>query len=76
MPVDLSIIIVNFNSFDLTRNCVEQFESDGKLKGINYEVIIIDNGSIDKAENSINNDSIRWIYTKENLGYGKAKQII
>src|SRR6266498_3059283 len=41
--MDVSIIIINYNTFDLTSNCIHsviQFTS-----GINYEIILVDNAS-------------------------------
>lgn len=45
--MDISIIIVNFNTFDLTRDCVESV-----IKSLNYarlsgEILIVDNASAD-----------------------------
>ena len=44
MPTpDISIVIINYNTFDLTVQCVKSvFE---KTPGVSYEIIVVDNAS-------------------------------
>lgn len=70
--MDVSIIIVNYNTCDLLRNClVSIFE---KTNDITFEVIVSDNGSIDGSVEMIRNNfpKVIIIENKENLGFGAA----
>ena len=42
----LSIIIVSFNTADITIDCLKSIIADKGLKDIPYEIVIIDNDSI------------------------------
>jgi GT2 family glycosyltransferase len=71
----LSIIIANFNTRELTLKCLESIEKEGE--GLNYEVIVIDNGSSDGSWEALNklrekNKRLVLIRNEENLGYVKA----
>ncbi|MEI7499782.1 MAG: glycosyltransferase family 2 protein [Bacteroidota bacterium] len=69
----LSIIIVNFNSGELLRNCIESICSN---IDVDFEVIIYDNASSDESASSLNIDPrIRIISGKENLGFAKANNL-
>ena len=41
----VSIILVNWNSYELTKNCIEKIKENTSYK--NYEIYMIDNGSAD-----------------------------
>lgn len=43
--IDLSLIIVNYNTLDLLRDCLQSLQ--GGNDGINIEAIVVDNGSSD-----------------------------
>ena len=75
--MDLSVIIVSYNTKELLRNCLESVFA--QTKGINYEVIIVDNNSIDgsvrmvkKLKTKNQKLKIKLIENKENLGFAKA----
>lgn len=44
--IDVSIIIINYNTFDLTCNCIESIIE--KTREVKYEIIVVDNASPDK----------------------------
>ena len=70
--MDVSIIIVNYNTKELTRNCLKSvFE---QTKDLNFEVIISDNGSSDGSVEMIKAEfpQVILIENKENLGFGAA----
>lgn len=51
--LDLSIVIVNFNTPDLTRDCVISVQKN--TKGIKYEIILIDNSKVNRGFTGGNN---------------------
>lgn len=73
--MDVSIIIVNYNTLELTRNCLKSvFE---KTKGIDFEVYVVDNASTDGSCHMIENEfpQVKIIRNKDNVGFGKANNI-
>lgn len=72
--MDVSIIIVNYNTLELTKNCIDSVFS--LTKCISFEVILVDNASVDGSKSFFENDCrIRYIYSNENLGFGKANNL-
>lgn len=72
--MDLSIIIVNYNTKDITKTCLEtiktSMEHDPLIK---YEIILYDNGSHDGSKAIFENyPGINYIYSKENIGFGRG----
>ncbi len=73
--MDVSIIIVNYNTKELTRNCLKSvFE---QTKEIEFEVIVSDNGSTDGSIEMIKIEfpQVILIENKVNLGFGTANNI-
>jgi len=74
--MDVSIIIVNYNTFDLTKNTIESvFE---KTNGITYEVILIDNNSLDGSGQKLKiyfGNKIKYLQNINNIGFGCANNI-
>lgn len=72
--IQISIIIINYNTKTLTRQCINSILSH--TKGITYEIILVDNNSTDGSINEFCNDpTINFIETKKNLGFGKGNNI-
>ena len=71
--MDISIIIVNYNTLELTKNTIDSVIE--KTTGIKYEIILVDNastdGSIEYFEKNYK-DKIIFLKNKENLGFGRA----
>ncbi|MCR5763752.1 MAG: glycosyltransferase family 2 protein [Treponema sp.] len=70
--VDVSIIIVNYNTKDLLHNCLSSlFEH---TKDIEFEVFVSDNASTDGSLDMVKKDfpSVIVIDNKKNLGFGTA----
>lgn len=70
--LDVSIIIVNYNTKKLTRNCLKSvFE---QTKDIAFEVIVSDNGSTDGSIEMIKSEfpQVVLIENNANLGFGAA----
>jgi hypothetical protein len=72
----VSVIIVSYNTKDLTKKCISSvFE---KTENIDFEIIVIDNASKDGSVEELNKifqDKITIIVSKENLGFGKANNL-
>ncbi|MBN1060033.1 glycosyltransferase family 2 protein [Clostridium botulinum] len=70
--MDISIIIVNWNTSELLINCVESIKKE--TLNIKYEIIIYDNNSKDNSIELVEKkyDNIKIIKGKENLGFSKA----
>lgn len=74
--MDLSIIIVNYKTEELTINCLDSvYESH--LKDLTMEVIVVDNASGDGSIEAIEArfPQARVIKNTENLGFSKANNI-
>jgi len=70
--MDVSIIIVNWNTKDLLRACLASvFE---QTQGIGYEVIVVDNDSSDGSAEMIRAEfpQVRLIANEENRGFAAA----
>ncbi|MBI4089355.1 MAG: glycosyltransferase family 2 protein [Candidatus Levybacteria bacterium] len=77
--MDLSIIIVNYNTKDFLKKCIKSIV-DNVSKKISYEIIVIDNASADRIQNSefsfiLQNQNLQLIFNKKNLGFSKANNI-
>lgn len=72
---ELSIIIVNYNGETYLEDCINSIYKFCSF--IDYEVIIIDNNSIDDSVSIIKNKfpEIVLIESKENLGFAKGNNI-
>lgn len=72
--MDLSIIIVNYNTLDLTRSCIESIKL--YTHGVKYEIIVVDNDSIDGSKELFSSlDGITFIESGANIGFGRANNI-
>jgi GT2 family glycosyltransferase len=70
--VDLSIIIVNWNTKDLIHNCLVSIVQE--TTGIHFEIVVVDNGSQDGSVEMLKEHfpKIILIENEENVGYSKA----
>lgn len=74
-PIDVSIIIVNYNTINLLINSIDSIL--GKTCDVTYEVIVVDNDSQDNSipilrERYENIPNFYIIESGENLGFGRA----
>lgn len=60
----LSIVILNYNTKELTQSCVNSVIKNSK--SVNYEIIVIDNGSVEKMPSSKN---YKLLTNENNLGF-------
>lgn len=71
MKIDVSIIIVNYNTRQMTSECIESVFD--KTRDLVFEIILIDNGSKDGSKEFFEKDKrIKYIYLNSNLGFGQA----
>lgn len=74
--MDLSIIIVNYKTEELTSNCIDSVIKSN-TKGLDYEVIVVDNASGDGSIEAIEKQYPQAVIIKnaDNLGFSKANNI-
>jgi len=72
--MDVSIIIVNYNTKELTQNCIDSiFEN---TIGVSFEVILVDNASTDGSVELFEQEQrIQFIKSDKNLGFGRANNL-
>lgn len=73
--MDVSVIIVNYNTKSLLLNCLDSIIHH--TDGIQYEIIVIDNNSSESINDTIKKEypNIKLIESKENIGFGKANNL-
>ncbi len=73
--INISIVIVNYNSMDYLSHCISSIEkSSGNLA---VEIIVVDNNSTEGQPTELQNQfpDVRFIQLEENLGFGRANNI-
>lgn len=73
--IDLSVVIVSFNTKALILDCLKSIEKEGSE--LDIEVIVVDNNSPDGSREALRqvktkNLKLITIFNNENLGYAKA----
>ena len=70
--VDVSIIIVNWNTRELLRDCVSSIYEDAG--NVSFEIIVVDNASVDGSVEMVMQDFPRvlLIENSENRGFAPA----
>ncbi len=73
--MDVSIILVSYNTKDLTINCLKSVYE--KTKELDFEIIVVDNNSQDGSVEMLEEEfpNIKLIKNKENKGFGSANNI-
>ncbi len=73
--MDVSIIIVNYKSKDLTLNCIRSIRQ-ADWPGLDYEIIVVDNYSGDLSGQDLKQfGQIKYIMNGRNLGMGAANNL-
>lgn len=70
--MDLSIIIVSFNTKALLRQCLKSLILKPKTQPLTPEIIVVDNGSTDGSVEMLRKWKVKLIENKENLGFARA----
>lgn len=70
--MDLSFIIVNWNTRELLPDCIGSISST--VRGLTFEIWVVDNGSTDGSAEAVRNrfPEVKIIENRENLGFAKA----
>lgn len=72
--MDVSVIIVNYNTLGLTSDCIESIIA--QTSTVEYEIILVDNASTDGSKEVFAQDKrIKYIYSDQNLGFGRANNL-
>jgi GT2 family glycosyltransferase len=74
--MDLSIIIVSYNTREFLKKCIASIYETAILIG--FEIIVVDNASTDKTAEEMENikySNFKFIQNKENLGFSKANNV-
>lgn len=74
----ISIIIVNYNTLNLTKNTINSIFK--KTQNLDYEIILIDNDSKDGSKEFFKNEydkreNVKFIESDSNLGFGNANNL-
>ena len=70
--LDLSIVIVNFNTRDIVLNCLKSIHAH--TEGISFETLVVDNHSTDGSQPAIKTafPKVTLIENQDNLGFSSA----
>ncbi|KQO33254.1 hypothetical protein ASF10_18000 [Flavobacterium sp. Leaf82] len=73
--MDVSIIIVNYNTKDLLVDCINSVYK--QTKDLVFEIVVVDNNSTDDSENTIKEKFPKVIFVQSggNIGFGKANNL-
>ena len=75
MQKELSIIIINYNTFDLTSACIQSIRK--YVQGVDYEIILVDNASLERPAKLFKEKfpEIHLIESESNLGFAKGNNL-
>jgi len=73
--IPLSVILVNYNTRDHTLVCLESLQAN--LKGLEHEIIVVDNASDDESVATIkqNFPEVKTLALAENVGFARANNL-
>ena len=75
--IDLSIIIISYNTEKLTLSCIKSVQKFSPKK-YSYEIVVVDNDSKDQTVEKINNlkiNNLTLIQSKTNLGFSGGNRL-
>lgn len=70
--MDLSILVINWNTRDLLEECLKSIYLN--VRKVSFEILVVDNGSSDGSREMIKEEfsQVRLIENKNNLGFARA----
>lgn len=73
--MELSIILVNWNSTDYLRSCLASVYRN--LHGVRFEVVVVENASADGCESMLRREfpQVKLIVATHNLGFARANNL-
>jgi GT2 family glycosyltransferase len=73
--MDLSIIIVNWNSAAFVKKCLESVYANSD--GLEFEIVVVDNNSRDECQEIVETHfpHVRFVQSEENLGFSGANNL-
>lgn len=73
--VEVSVIVINYNTPDLTSDCINSLINH--TQNIVYEVIVVDNGSDKKFDSAqfSHLDNFKYLYSPKNLGFAGGNNL-
>lgn len=72
--MNVSIIIVTYNTKKLTLDCIQSIIDH--TSNLEYEIIVVDNASTDGSKDTFESDNrIRYIYSETNGGFGYGNNL-
>lgn len=72
--MDVSIIIINYNTMQMTSECIDSVIAN--TTGIKYEIVLVDNASTDGSKEFFENDNrVKYIYSDINRGFGGGNNL-
>lgn len=74
--IDLSVIILNYNTKDFLRDCLQSIKK-AKTDGLGFEIIVVDNASTDSSVAMVKKEfpEVKLIVNKQNLGFAAGNNI-
>jgi GT2 family glycosyltransferase len=71
----VSVIIINYNTFALTSNCIRSLIE--KTQGVSYEIILVDNASVECDANKFLDElpSVKLIKSEKNGGFAYGNNL-
>src|SRR5215469_536297 len=71
-PIDVSVVIVSFNTREVLRECLQTLERE--TSEVAYETIVVDNASVDGSADMVEREfpRVRLIRSAVNLGFAAA----
>jgi GT2 family glycosyltransferase len=73
--IDLSIIVVSFNTLQMTLECLRSIYSETLVT--KFEIIVVDNSSVDGSADAIRSEfsEVKLIALEENIGFARANNL-
>lgn len=73
--VELSIVIVNWNSADYVHRCLQSIRHNSPA--FSYEIVVVDSGSFDRCGEMLNREfpEVRFVQSQSNVGFASANNL-